>query len=54
MLSGKTGVRRRHQARMICLDDSGERRRAAVLGTRFGGAMESRNMIGKLGHERDV
>src|SRR6516165_8320028 len=44
MLSGKTGVRRRHQARMICLDDSGERRRAAVLGARVGGAVESRKL----------
>jgi hypothetical protein len=35
---------------MVRLGDNCARRSAAVIGTRFGGAMESRNMIGELGH----
>src|SRR6516225_4872800 len=54
MLSGKTGVRRRDQARMVRLDDSGERRGAAALETRLGGSVEGRNMAGELGHQRRI
>src|SRR6516162_11412904 len=39
--SDKTGMRRRRQTAMVRLDDSGQRRGAAVIGAWFGCLMES-------------
>src|SRR6516162_5922154 len=51
ILSDKTGLRRRCQAAMVRLDDSGQRRSAAVTGARFGCLMERRDMVGELVHQ---
>ena len=51
ILGDKTRVRRRYQAGVVRLDDSGQRRSAAVTGARFGCLMERRDMVGEFVHQ---